>query len=95
MVLLKQSPYGDIRAMELKDYLAELTPDERQTFADACESSVGHIKNIGYGYKPCAEKLAIAIEKNSGGKVRCEDLRPDVDWQFLRDSDAAERSKAV
>ena len=25
-----------------------------------------------------------AIEKATGGKVRCEDLRPDVDWQYLR-----------
>jgi DNA-binding transcriptional regulator YdaS (Cro superfamily) len=25
-----------------------------------------------------------SIEKATGGKVRCEDLRPDVDWSVLR-----------
>lgn len=25
-----------------------------------------------------------AIERATGGAVRCEDLRPDVDWQVLR-----------
>lgn len=25
-----------------------------------------------------------AIERHTGGKVRCEDLRPDVDWAYLR-----------
>lgn len=24
------------------------------------------------------------IEKATSGEVRCEDLRPDVDWQYLR-----------
>jgi hypothetical protein len=25
-----------------------------------------------------------AIERLTGGEVRCEDLRPDVDWAYLR-----------
>ncbi len=70
--------------MDLKTYLAELTPDARKAFADACGTSVGHLRNIGYGIKSCAEGLAIQIERNTGGKVVCETLRPDVDWAFLR-----------
>lgn len=27
-----------------------------------------------------------AIERATGGAVRCEDLRPDVDWAYLRNS---------
>lgn len=27
-----------------------------------------------------------AIERATGGRVRCEDLRPDVDWSVLRKS---------
>lgn len=26
----------------------------------------------------------VAIEKATAGVVRCEDLRPDVDWAYLR-----------
>lgn len=29
----------------------------------------------------------IEIERASGGAVRCEDLRPDVDWAYLRATD--------
>lgn len=29
------------------------------------------------------------IERLTGGAVRCEDLRPDVDWAFLRATDCA------
>lgn len=32
------------------------------------------------------------IERESGGLVRCEDLRPDVDWPFLRGT-AVERPR--
>lgn len=28
-----------------------------------------------------------SIEKATGGAVRCEDLRPDVDWAYLRSTD--------
>lgn len=27
------------------------------------------------------------IERITGGQVRCEDLRPDVDWAYLRATD--------
>lgn len=27
------------------------------------------------------------IERATGGAVRCEDLRPDVDWSYLRATD--------
>ncbi|PJK00817.1 transcriptional regulator [Lysobacteraceae bacterium NML91-0213] len=27
-----------------------------------------------------------AIERATGGQVRCEELRPDVDWKYLRAS---------
>lgn len=30
-----------------------------------------------------------AIEKATGGTVRCEDLRPDVDWAYLRATDCS------
>jgi DNA-binding transcriptional regulator YdaS (Cro superfamily) len=31
----------------------------------------------------------IGIEKFTGGQVRCEDVLPDVDWAFLRNSTEA------
>jgi DNA-binding transcriptional regulator YdaS (Cro superfamily) len=81
------APYGDIATiMELKIYLESMTLVEREAFAVKCGSSAGHLRNVSYGYRTCAESLAIAIERESKRKVRCETLRPDVDWQFLRNT---------
>lgn len=75
-----------METMDLKTYLETLSMKEREEFAERCESTAGHLKNVSYGYRSCAESLAIAIERESGRKVRCEILRPDVDWQFLRNT---------
>jgi len=70
--------------MELKTYFMAMTVSERDEFAARCETSRQHITNIAYGNKPCAEKLAIAIDRESGGVVKAETLRADVDFAYLR-----------
>lgn len=37
----------------------------------------------------------IAIEKATGGAVKCEELRPDVDWSYLRGNVAKRRAPAL
>lgn len=68
---------------KFKSYFMGLAADDRDAFARRCGSSRGHLTNVAYG-KSCAESLAINIERESRGAVRCEDLRPDVDWAYLR-----------
>jgi DNA-binding transcriptional regulator YdaS (Cro superfamily) len=70
--------------MKLLPYLKTLSPDRRRIFAARCDTSLGHMTNVAYGYKPCAESLAIAIERESAGAVTVEELRPDVDWAVIR-----------
>lgn len=71
--------------MEFKEFFIEtLTPPERADFAERCETTVGHLNNIAYGDKTCGEDLAVRIDRESGGKVVVESLRPDVDWAYLR-----------
>jgi len=36
--------------------------------------------------RPVPAERCPAIEKATGGMVTCEELRPDVDWGFLRGS---------
>jgi DNA-binding transcriptional regulator YdaS (Cro superfamily) len=72
--------------MKLKAFLQTMTLEERKAFAKRCGSSAGHLNNISYGYRPCAEALAISIEKESGRRVTCEEIRPDVDWAYLRNT---------
>lgn len=69
--------------MDLKTYWLALPVSERAAFATSCGTSLSHLKNVAYG-KLCGEALAIAIDRESGGVVRCESLRPDVDFPYLR-----------
>ncbi|WP_375591581.1 transcriptional regulator [Chitiniphilus eburneus] len=70
--------------MKLIDYIKTLSPSVREAFAERCGTTYGHLKNVAYGYRPCDAGLAIAIEREAGREVLCEELRPDVDWAYLR-----------
>lgn len=72
--------------MDFKTYFMGIPVDQRKAFAERCGTSKQHMLNIAYcGRKP-NESLCINIERESGGQIRCEELRPDVDWQVLRGS---------
>lgn len=72
--------------MELKTFLQGLQKPKREELAQRCSTSVKHLQNIAYGYKTAGEKLCIDLERESRGAVSCEELRPDVDWNFLRNT---------
>jgi DNA-binding transcriptional regulator YdaS (Cro superfamily) len=74
-----------IAEMEFRDYFYALTKLERERFARACQTSVGHLQNIAGG-KRCGETLAVNIERESRRQVMADSLRPDVDWDFIRAS---------
>lgn len=78
--------------IKLKEYIQSLSTPERVIFAEKCETTLKHLRNVSYGYKPAGESLCINIERESGGAVRCEDLRDDVDWEFLRGTSASKNS---
>lgn len=40
-----------------------------------------------YGIKQVPAERCIEIEKGTAGAVRCEELRPDLDWAYLRATD--------
>lgn len=75
--------------MELRKLWLSMSNDQRQSLARRCKTTVGHLRNVVYG-KDCGEKLAIAIDRETGGMVRCEELRPDVDWAYLRGTKTVE-----
>lgn len=59
---------------------------ERISFAERCETTAGHLRNIVYGDRSCSAELAVNFERESDGAVTCETLCPDVDWKYLRGS---------
>lgn len=68
-------------------YLNGLKKDERTAFAARCETTEGYLrKAISKGQSLGAE-LCISVERESNRQVTCEDLRSDVDWAYLRQSE--------
>lgn len=65
--------------MELKPYLLQMPMPERVAFARRCGTTYGHLRNVAYAEKTCAETLALNIERESGGAVPLSFLRPDLD----------------
>jgi len=70
--------------MELKTYIASMSIAEREAFAAKCDTTYAFLRNVAYGQRRAGESLCINIERESAGSVTCEELRPDVDWAYLR-----------
>lgn len=71
---------------ELLKYLKTLDTPAQEKFAIRCGTTLGAMrKGVYTGQRPGIEKcVAIAVE--SGGAVKPAQLRPDVDWPYLRDA---------
>ena len=74
--------------MELKQFIRSVPLDQREGFAQRCGTSLNYLKLVAYKAKPCSERLAIAIERESAGAVTVEELRPDVPWHVIRNGQA-------
>ena len=71
--------------MDLKTYL-----DQRgggMALARAVGVSAVIVSQWKTGSRAVPAERCPAIEKATAGAVRCEDLRPDVDWAYLRATD--------
>lgn len=68
----------------LKNYLLGLAPEARKDFAKECSTTVGNLQQIIYVNKKCGAPLAIRIDKASKGKVPCDLLCPEADFDYLR-----------
>lgn len=73
--------------MLFKEFWLGLPMDERELFAKRCGSTRNYFNMVAHGQKTAGEGLCIIIERESDAKVRCEDMRNDVDWAYLRRSD--------
>ena len=81
---LKITPTGYIME-KLRQFLKTMTPDEQKHFAVKCGTTINYvIKRISDRSYNLVEKICIEIENQSCGEVRCEDLRPDVNWSVIR-----------
>lgn len=69
----------------LIDYIKAMpTEYEREAFAKRCGTSLGYLKLVMYGNRNCSAALAINIDRESKGLITCDELCPDVDFNYLR-----------
>lgn len=76
---------------KLLKFINGLDKAARLDFCTRCGTSERYLrKAISIGQRLGAD-LCINIERESSGAVECEDLRPDVDWAFMRGTKRRER----
>jgi DNA-binding transcriptional regulator YdaS (Cro superfamily) len=73
----------------LRDYINSLSTADQKQFADAAGTSIGFLRKAISVNQKLGEGICIRLVAASGGRLKPEDLRPDVDWQVIRDSEAA------
>lgn len=78
---------SNTRGMEsLRTYLNSLSRAEQESYAARCGTTVGYLRKALSTKERIAESTVIALDRESGGCVLVEDVRPDVDWAYLRNS---------
>ena len=81
--------------MTLLDLIRSLEPAQLDALAERSGTSVGNLKQIAYGYRLAGPGLAINLDRESGRAVTCEELRPDIDWAYLRNSSTSSEQPAA
>ena len=69
---------------KLREFLNSIPSDDQVLFAQSCGTTIGYLRNAISSKKTFGASLCIAIDENSNGLVRCEDLDPNANWSYLR-----------
>ena len=64
-------------------HASEVMGNQRK-LADALKVTPATVSQWIIGQRPIPAERCPEIERATNGAVRCEDLRPDVDWAYLR-----------
>lgn len=65
-------------------YLNGLSPADQADFARRSKASLRYLRTAASEKRPLGEALCLRLWIESGGEVRLEDLRADVDWVTFR-----------
>ena len=68
----------------LTSYLSTLPTSEQAEFAARCGTTVGYLRKASSIGQKLGDVLCLRIAAESRGAIRPEDLRDDVDWDYLR-----------
>lgn len=77
---------------KLLKFINGLDKAARLEFCARCGTSERYLRKAISIRQRLGADLCINIERESAGVVECEDLRPDVDWAFMRGTQRRQRS---
>ncbi len=72
---------------KLLTYINSLTLEQQMEFEKDGGISIKYIRKAASTGQRLGAEYCIRIEKATLRKIRCEALRPDIDWEFLRDEE--------
>ncbi|MFV2946442.1 transcriptional regulator [Pseudomonas japonica] len=70
--------------MDLHTYIKELDKAALDNLAKRCDTTAGQLRQVAYGNRRANAGLAISLDRETAGAVTCEEMRPDIDWAYLR-----------
>lgn len=76
--------------MNLASYLAQQGRGATSRLAADLQAPVSLVSEWANGTRPVPAERCIEIERITQGAVRCEELRPDVNWAVLRGTGVAD-----
>lgn len=72
--------------MKLSDYFESQPRGTAIRLTKAIGAFSSDMSSWSMGKRPVPAERCPTIERATGGLVRCEDLRPDVEWYVLRNT---------
>lgn len=69
---------------KLRAYLNAMSVAEQIDFAMRCGTTIGYLRKAMATHATPGARLAVAIERESGGSIRVEQLDPATDWAVVR-----------
>lgn len=76
--------------MKLNEYLSQ--PGASAALAREIQVHPVVVSQWKSGARPVSAARCPAIERATGGVVRCEELRPDIDWSYIRQQPTQEQA---
>jgi DNA-binding transcriptional regulator YdaS (Cro superfamily) len=64
--------------MDLRTFYQQQSAEEREAFAAAIGTSPLYYRNVAYEFRNANDTLALAIERETRGKVTVAELRPKL-----------------
>lgn len=69
---------------KLLRYINKLGRKERSQFEQSGGVSISYIRKASSTGQRLGAEYCIAIEKATNREVTCEEIRPDIDWEYIR-----------